>query len=133
MGEENNVGVASDFISESQGSKFLKGSDFDSGLDVEVVSMSKITPSNSDFGVKNIYGAGGSLVKQNWFVKEGILEEGQTFAYTFNVDGEEKVYDNSSLSFYFAFTKKNPKVGDKLNIKRIKNSNTDVEWVLTDM
>lgn len=131
--ENENIGVASDFVTEVGSSAFLKGANFDEGLDVEVVSMSKFTPSNPDYGIKNTYGAGGVVTKENWFVKQGILEEGQSFKYTFIVGETEKEFDNNSLSFYFAFTKVNPKKGDKLNIKRTKNSSTDVEWTIKEI
>ena len=126
---ENNEGVANEFKSESTGtSNYLKGVDFDNGLDVEVVSMQKFTPSNPDYGIKNTYGAGGVVTKENWFVKQGILKEGESFKYKFQVDGIDKEFDNNSLSFYFAFTNKDPKAGDKLNIHRNKKSPTDVVW-----
>lgn len=120
-------GYKSDSVNEG-GSKFLKGSDFDSGLVVEAVSMEKFTPSDAKYGVKNTYGAGGKLEKENWFVKKGILEEGQSFQFTFIVDGVEKKFDNSSLSFYFAFTNLNPAKGDKIKITRKMESQTKVEW-----
>src|SRR3990167_5088547 len=108
-------GVASDYRNEVQGSNFLKGADFDGeGLVVEVVGMEKFTPGDPKFGIKNTYGAGGVVVKENWFIKQGILEEGQSFKYSFVVDGLEKAFDNSSLSFYFAFTNLNPGRGDKV-------------------
>lgn len=123
-------GVASEFKTGGSGS-FIKGADFDGGLDVEVVGMSKFTPKDANYGVKNTYGAGGAMTKENWFVKEGLLKEGESFKYTFIVGGEEKEFDNTSLSFYFAFTKVNPAKGAKLNIKRTKNSSTDVTWAIT--
>lgn len=129
----DNNGVANEFKSESSGSSnYLKGTDFDNGLDVVVVSMEKFTPSNPDYGIKNTYGAGGVVTKENWFVKQGILKEGESFKYTFEVDGVKKEFDNNSLSFYFAFTNKDPKAGDELNIHRNKKSPTDVVWTLTD-
>lgn len=128
----NEQGVAGEFKSENTGvSSYLKGADFDNGLDVTVVSMAKFTPSNPDYGIKNTYGAGGVITKENWFVKQGILAEGESFKYTFDVDGTKKEFDNNSLSFYFAFTNKDPKAGDKLNIHRNKKSPTDVVWTLT--
>lgn len=128
----SNNGVADDFVGESSGgSSFLKGADFDGGLEVEVVGMEKFTPSDPKYGVKNTYGAGGVVTKENWFVKKGILEEGQSFKYSFVVDGVEKRFDNSSLSFYFAFTNLNPDKGDRINIKRKMESQTKVEWLIT--
>ena len=131
--ENKNVGVAGDFKSTGGSSSFIKGADFDNGMNVEVVSMAKFTPSNPDYGIKNTYGAGGVVTKENWFVKQGILKEGESFKYTFIVDGEERQFDNTSLSFYFAFTNVDPKKGDKLTIKRTKNSSTDVKWDITEV
>ncbi len=129
FGLNSSQGVASGFKTEG-GSNFLKGFDFDSGLEVEVVSMDKFTPKDSQYGIKNTYGAGGVVTKQNWFIKQGILAEGESFKYTFVVDGVEKAFDNSSLSFYFAFTNLDPKKGDKVLITRNKISPTNVEWSL---
>ena len=131
--ENNNVGVAGDFKSTGGSSSFIKGADFDNGMNVEVVSMAKFTPSNPDYGIKNTYGAGGVVTKENWFVKQGILKEGESFKYTFIIDEVEKQFDNTSLSFYFAFTNVDPKKGDKLTIKRTKNSSTDVKWDITEV
>lgn len=131
---ENTQGVAGAYKNESTGaSNYLKGVAFDTGLDVEVVSMEKFTPSNPDYGIKNTYGAGGVVTKENWFVKQGILKEGESFKYKFLVDGCEKDFDNTSLSFYFAFTNVDPKKGDKLNISRNKVSSTDVKWTITEI
>lgn len=129
---QNTNGVASEYRTGNQGSSsFIKGADFDGGLEVEVIGMEKFTPNDPKFGVHNIYGAGGVVTKKNWFVKEGILNEGESFKYKFKVGGVEKSFDNSSLSFYFAFTKLNPILGDKINIKRTKESDTKVEWFIT--
>jgi len=130
--QENNVGVASGYKTEG-GTNFIKGADFDSGMTVEVVGMTKFTPSDPKYGVKNQYGAGGVLTKENWFIKQGLLEEGDSFKYTFKVDGVEKSFDNSSLSFYFAFTNLDPKVGDKISIKRDKKSQTEIEWSINEV
>lgn len=129
----SNEGVANNLKPENTGSSnFLKGSDFDGeGLVVEVVGMEKFTPEDSKYGIKNTYGAGGVLEKENWFIKQGILVEGESFKYSFNVDGIEKRFDNSSLSFYFAFTNLNPSRGEKILIKRNMKSQTNVEWYIT--
>lgn len=129
MDNNDNGGVASEYKNDVQGSSFLKGADFDGdGMKLEVVGMEKFTPSDPKYGVKHTYGAGGAITKENWFVKHGILEEGQSFKYSFVVDGVEKAFDNSSLSFYFAFTNLNPSRGDKVIIKRNMKSQTNVEW-----
>jgi len=125
-------GVASEFRTEGDapatGGTFLKGIEFDNGLTLTVVGMEKFTPANPEYGVKNNYGPGGVVTKENWFVKKGILKEGESFKYRFIVNGVNKEFDNNSLSFYFAFTKVNPEATDTVFIKRTKNSNTDVDW-----
>ncbi len=124
-------GVAGEFKKEVGSSSFLKGADFDgAGLTVEVVGMSKFTPADPKYGIKNTYGAGGVVTKENWFVKQGILAEGESFKYSFIVDGVEKAFDNGSLSFYFAFTNLNPDKGAKILIKRDKVTDTQVNWVV---
>lgn len=126
---DNPRGVAEEYRLESDGGNFLKGSDFDGvGLVVEVVGMEKFMPSDDKFGVKNQYGAGGVVTKVNWFIKQGILEEGYSFKYIFLVNGIEKRFDNSSLSFYFAFTHLNPTKGEKISIQRNKKSQFETEW-----
>lgn len=113
------------------GSRFLKGVDFDvEGQILTVVGMEKFVPENSEYGIKNVYGAGGKIVKENYFVKEGILEEGQSFKYRFTQGDMPKEFDNSSVSFFFAFSNLNPNEGDEVSIKRNKKSSTDVEWTL---
>jgi hypothetical protein len=114
-------------------SRFMKGADFEGeGQKVVVVGCEKFIPSDPQYGVKNNYGAGGVVVKQNWFVKEGILEEGQSFKYRFTQDGNPKEFDNNSVSFFFAFKQKNPAEGAEVTIKRTKNplTPTDVKWTL---
>ena len=127
---ENNSGVASAYKTEDTGSggTFLKGVDFDSGLTLTVVGMDKFTPENPEYGVKNTYGPGGVIVKENWLVKKGLLKEGESFKYRFILDGSNKEFDNHSLSFYFAFTRVNPEATDTVFIKRTMKSKTDVDW-----
>jgi len=112
--------------------RFLKGADFDGeGQKLTVVGVEIFTPENADYGVKHTYGAGGAVVKENWFVKNGILNEGQSFKYKFTDEDMPKEFDNSSLSFYFKFKDANPEEGQVVMIKRNKKSNTDVEWTIT--
>lgn len=125
---EERQGVSSRFKVVSE-SNFLKGVDFDGeGLILEVVGMDKIVASDPKFGIKNEYGAGGVVTKENWFITNDLLEEGETFRYTFKQAGVEKTFDQSSVGFYFAFTNKDPKAGEIVSIKRTKKSNTDVKW-----
>lgn len=127
-----NKGVASEFKTEGTGGlTYIKGAEFDSGMNVEVVSMTKFTPENPDYGVKNTYGPGGVVTKEHWFVKNGVLKEGESFKYTFKIGDEVREFDNSSLSFYFAFTKIDPLAGDTLSIKRNKKTETQVDWEIT--
>ena len=132
-----NKKVADEFVTERKESSFLKGVDFDGeGKVLEVVKMEKFTPAlgkdGKNYGVANTYGAGGVVIKENWFVKEGLLKEGESFKYTFKdhsvLGGVEKSFDNSSLGFYFTFVKAELEAGDKVTIKREKLSETKVNW-----
>ncbi len=114
------------------GSKFLKGADFDgNGLDLVVVGVEVFTPENADYGVKHTYGTGGIVTRENWLIKNGILQEGQTFKYKFTADELPKELDNGSIGLFFAFKDANPTEGQKVNIKRNKKSNTDIDWTIT--
>lgn len=131
MSEETKTGGVADGMIVEGGSSFIKGADFDgAGLTLEVVSMAKYTPEDPKYGANHTYGAGGKMTKENWFVKNELLSEGDTFRYTFLDEGEERVFDNSSVGFYFAFTKVNPKKGDTVFIKRDKKSDTKVDWTV---
>ena len=130
---EEDKNVADEFIVPRKESSFLRGVDFDgNGKTLEVVKMEKFTPAlgkdKKNYGVANVYGPGGTIIKENWFVKNGLLKEGESFKYTFK-DGEmEKSFDNSSLGFYFTFIKAELVAGDMVTIKRNKISETKVEW-----
>lgn len=130
--ENKNEGVADEFVVERKETSFLKGIDFDGeGKTLDVVSMTKFTPSDPKYGVKNEYGAGGVVTKEHWFIKNGLLKEGESFKYTFK-DGEIiKTFDNSSLGFYFKFIEGNLKEGETITIKRNKQSETKVDWTIT--
>lgn len=112
-------------------SKFIKGTEFDEGLKLKFVKMEKFTPEDPQYGVKNVYGAGGVVEKENWFVKEKKLEEGESWKYYF-IDGEKnREFDNNSVRFYFAVENAKLSEGDEVEIKRVKNSNTDIVWTIT--
>jgi hypothetical protein len=129
---ENNKSVSSEFELDMPESYYLKGIEFDSeGLELEVVRMEKFTPEDSKYGVKNTYGAGGVVEKEHWFIKNGILKEGESFRYVFIHNGTEKSFDNASLGFYFSFVKAELLAGDKVLIKRDKKSETKVDWDIT--
>ncbi len=110
-------------------SKFIKGADFDGeGLALEFVKMDVFTPTDPQYGVSNSYGPGAKLVKENYFVKNGKLKEGESFKYTFKDGDKEREFDNNSVRFFFAYEKAKLEAGTKVTIKRNKKSNTDVEW-----
>jgi len=112
-------------------SKFIKGADFDGeGLNLEFVKMEVFTPTDAQYGVKNTYGMGGKLEKENYFVKNKKLEEGQSFKYYFKDGDQEREFDNNSVRFFFAYEKAKLQAGDKVTIKRNKKSNTDIEWTI---
>ena len=113
------TGVADKFKTEG-GGNFIKGVDFDDGLALVAVGMEKFKPGNAKYSVD----------EKSWFVKEGILEVGESFKYTFKVDDVVKEYDNDSCGFYFAFTNLNPAEGAEIWIKRDMKSQTEVEWIV---
>jgi len=132
---EENKSVSDEFEVPRAESSFIKGADFDGdGLLLEVVKMEKFKPApgkdGKDYGVKNTYGAGGVVTKEHWFIKNGLLAEGESFKYTFKQGETEKSFDNGSLGFYFAFIKADLKAGDKVLIKREKLSETKVNWTI---
>lgn len=136
--EETKKGVADAFIFDNNSeegttkNKFIKGAEFDGeGLTLEVVSMEKFTPSEAKYGVVNEYGPGGIVTKANYFVKNGLLKEGETFKYTFKDSaGNYRSFDQKSAGFYFAFTKLNPPAGSVIVIKRNKESDKKVNWTI---
>ncbi len=98
------------------GGKYLKGSDFEGGVVVEVIGFEKVRSNKPEFGATET----DSLVKNN------ILGVGEVFRYTFKQVlmsdfGEmdsEKVFDSKSAVFFNSFRKVNPDKGTKLSIKR---------------
>jgi len=113
-------------------SKFIKGVDFDGdGLILEFIKMEVFRPTDPQYGVTNSYGAGGVVTKENYFVKNGKLTEGESFKYFFKDEEKEREFDNNSVRFFFAYEKTKLQPGDKVTIKRNKKSNTDVDWTIT--
>lgn len=113
-------------------SKFIKGADFDGeGLTLEFVKMEKFTPNDPQYGVVHTRGAGGVITKENYFVKNGKLLEGESFKYFFKDGEQEREFDNNSVRFFFAYEKAGLTGGEKVTIKRNKISNTDVVWTIT--
>lgn len=110
-------------------SKFIKGNEFDGeGLKLTFIKMEKFTPPDSQYGVKNVYGAGGKVEKENFFVKKGLLAEGESWKYYFKDGEKEREFDNNSVRFYFAYENAKLVEGDVVTIKRNKKSNTEIDW-----
>lgn len=130
---EDKKSVSDEFEVERPESAFLKGVDFDGdGKTLEVVKMDKFTPEDPQYGVKNEYGAGGVVTKEHWFIKNGLLKEGESFKYTFKQGDKDKTFDNSSLGFYFTFIKADLVAGDRVLIKRDTSvSKTRPDWTIT--
>lgn len=119
---------------EGTSKRFVNSKDFDNGMTLLADGMEVFTPEEAKYGVKNEYGAGGVIIKENFFVKKGILKEGESFRYTFKtVEGGEVVFENNSASFYFAFTKVNPDLGDKLSIQRNSISQFEIDWKISQV
>jgi hypothetical protein len=111
---------------------YLKGVDFDGeGQNLEVVGMEVVTPKDEAYGVKNTYGAGGVMTKENYLVKAGVLKEGQSLKYNFKQDDIERYFENNSVTFFFAVKGANLEAGDKVKIIRNKKSNTEIKWTIT--
>jgi len=102
------MGLFDPFQGEDLSSQFLKGSDFEEGLKLEIVSVEKIKASKSKYGANEL----------DYLYKSKILEKGETFRYTFLLNGEEKIFDSKSAVFFIAFKNVNPETGDKVHIQR---------------
>lgn len=114
-------------------SPFLKGIDFDGdGQILEVVGMEVFTPNDAKFGVKNIYGAGGIIEKENFLVKKGVCKEGQSIKWRFKQDGVDKSFDNYSATFFITMSSAKLEQGDKIKLVRTKGAlPTDTKWNIT--
>jgi len=111
---------------------YLKGVDFDGeGQTLEVGKLEVFTPKDIQYSAQNTYGVGGIIKKENYLVKTGVLKEGESLKYRFMQDGVEKYFSNHSAGFFFAVKNAGLELGDKVNIKRSKKSNTDIEWTIT--
>lgn len=108
-------GIASSFGNNREGSssnlKFLKGDDFEKGVELKVVGMEKIK-ANEGFGA----------TIADYLCKEGIIEEGETFRYRFTQETEgediEKIYDTKSAVFFISMKECDPDNGDVVKITR---------------
>lgn len=87
-------------------SNWLAGEDFENGLTLQIKSVEKV---KSQYGAKADSG----------MVEREILQEGETFRYTF-VDGEgsEKQFDSTSMPFMIGMNSAEFNFGDWLLIKR---------------
>lgn len=98
--------------SEKIGGGWLKGSDFDGeGQELQLAKpLEKVAPSNPKYGAD----------KDNFLVKNELLEVGQTFRYSFkSKDGLEKQFDSTSTPFFVAFKQcEGLAIGDWVIIKR---------------
>src|SRR5665213_2410504 len=93
------------------GGDWLKGSDFDGGLVLQVSKpMEKIKSNNPMYGAQ----------EDDFLVKQDILEEGETLRYTFTTpEGAEKKFDSKSAPFFLGFKQcEELGVGDWVNITR---------------
>ena len=88
--------------------RFLRGKEFEGeGQILEVV------------GVEIIKGSKYSATrKEDWLCQKEILQEGETFVYSFIQDGEEKIFESKSATFFIAMRQANPKPKDIIKITR---------------
>lgn len=85
---------------------WIKGADFEEGLTLKIKATEKI---KSQYGAR----AEDSIVEKN------ILEEGETFRYTFvDSEGVERRFDSASMPFFIAMQSAEFNFGDWLMIKR---------------
>lgn len=89
---------------------YIKSADFaGDGLVLKVAGFKIYTPEDPKFAVE----------EDSFLVKEGIIEAGQAFQFTFtDEEGSEHVYNTKSSRFYNSFQKLNPAVGDSIHITR---------------
>src|SRR3990167_9249004 len=93
------------------GGDWLKGADFEGGLTLQVTKpMERIKSNNSQYGATDV----------DFLVKNEILEEGETFRYTFRTsDGSEKKFDSKSAPFFLGFKQcEELGVGDWISVTR---------------
>lgn len=94
------------------GSEYIKGAEFDGeGLVLQLIKpLEKIKPANPKY----------AAVEADWLVKNEILEEGETFRFTFKTaDGQERKFDSKSAPFFLGFKQvEELGVGDCVKITR---------------
>lgn len=103
----NDVREAADKL----GGDWLKGADFENVLTLQLVKpMERIKSTDPKYGA----------AEDDFLVKGGVLEVGETFRYTFNnPEGEEKKFDSKSAPFFLGFKQvEELGVGDWIKITR---------------
>lgn len=97
--------------SDKMGGEFIKAQEFEDGLILQVTKpMEKIMSRNPKYGA----------TKENYLVKQEILEIGQTFHYEFvNAEGEKRSHDSNSPAMFIGFKQcEELGVGDWVRITR---------------
>lgn len=90
----------------AMGGMWLKGSDFENGLTVQIKSVEKVSSK---------YGA----TEDSKMVEKGILEEGETFRYVFfDSEGHERKMDSNSMPFFIGMQNAEINIEDWLKITR---------------
>ena len=100
-----------DQYSTADNGKYLRGTDFDKmGKNLTFIGVEKIIASNPKMGA----------VATDYLYKQKILEEGETFEYSFldEETDEVKIYTSKSATFFIAMKQCNPDANDKLHIYR---------------
>lgn len=93
-------------MSKAGKSDWYTGADFEAGLTLQIKKVEK---------VKSQFGA----AADNGLVEREILEEGETFRYTFaDAKGEEKNFDSHSFPFFIAMQGAEFNLDDWLHITR---------------
>lgn len=97
---------------EKIGGDWLKGADFDgTGVVLQFArTMEKMRSNNPQYGA----------TEEDFLVKNDLLDEGETFRYTFaTADGSEKKYDSKSAPFFLGIKQcEDLGVGDWVRITR---------------
>ena len=104
-----------EYQTEDQQSRFLKADDFTAeGIELGFIGMQKVKANDPQYGAN----------EADWFYKtvkkdgSRLLDKGETFEYSFMADEGEKIYTSKSAGFFIAMRSADPKLGDKLLIKK---------------
>lgn len=91
------------------GGAWVKASEFEGGLTLQVIKVEKVRPNNPKYGADD----------KNYLVKEEILDEGETFRYHFkDAEGNERQHDSSSAPMCIGFQQANVEPEDWVKITR---------------